>query len=90
MKEIHNKQYNGITLKLSQSLLSILQDAGIAHKETWPMEVENGTTVRQVLMDQRINPLLVPMIFQDNKKISLDTPIESDAVLILHGPLAGG
>jgi hypothetical protein len=79
-----------ITLKLSESLLSILRDMGCPKQETRRIRVETGTSVRQVLIDQGISPLLVPLIFLDNLKISMDTPLETDAVLTLHGPLAGG
>lgn len=79
-----------ITLKLSESLLSILRDMGCPKQETCRIRVYPGTPVRQVLIDQGISPLLVPMIFLDNRKISENTPLETDAVLTLHGPLAGG
>jgi hypothetical protein len=52
--------------------------------------VQAGTLVRQVLINQGISPLLVPMIFLDSRKVSVDTPLEADGVLTLHGPLAGG
>lgn len=79
-----------ITLTLSESLLSILRDAGRPAPETRRIRVSPGTPVRQVLIDQGITPLLVPLIFLDNRKISVDTPLEADGVLTLHGPLAGG
>ena len=79
-----------ITLKLSESLLSILRDMGCPKQETCRIRVETGTSVRQVLIDEGISPLLVPLIFLDNLKISMDTSLETDAVLTLHGPLAGG
>jgi hypothetical protein len=79
-----------ITVKLSESLLSILRDAGRPGQPTCRIRVEAGTLVRQVLIDQGISPLLVPLIFLDNRKISIDTPLEADGILTLHGPLAGG
>jgi hypothetical protein len=79
-----------ITLNMSESLLSILRDAGRPGQQTCRIRVKTGTSVRQVLIDQGISPLLVPMIFLDNRKVSVDTPLEADAVLSLHGPLAGG
>jgi hypothetical protein len=79
-----------VTLNLSESLLSIFRDAGSPRKQTWRIRVETGTSVLQVLIEQGISPLLVPIIFLDNRKISKDTPLETDAVLTLHGPLAGG
>jgi hypothetical protein len=79
-----------LTLKISESLLSILKDMGCPKKETCRLRVKKNTPVRQVLLEQGISPLLVPMIFLDNRKISVHTLLESDAVLTLHGPLAGG
>ncbi len=78
------------TLKISESLLSILRDMGCPKPENSSIRVVTGTPVRQVLLAQGISPLLVPMIFLDNRKISVDTPLEADGVLTLHGPLAGG
>jgi hypothetical protein len=79
-----------ITLNMSESLLSILRDAGRPGQPTRRLRVSSGTPVRQVLIDQGISPLLVPLIFLDNRKVSVDTPMEADGVLTLHGPLAGG
>ena len=79
-----------LTLNLSESLLSILRDAGRPDPETRQIRTALGTPVRQILVDQGISPLLAPLIFLDNRKISVDTPLEADGVLTLHGPLAGG
>jgi hypothetical protein len=79
-----------ITLNMSESLLSILSDAGRPGQPTSRIRVHPGTPVRQILIDQGISALLVPMIFLDNRKVSVDTPLEADGVLTLHGPLAGG
>lgn len=79
-----------ITLNMSESLLSILRDTGRPGQPTCRIRLQAGTLVRQVLIDQGISPLLVPMIFLDNRKISVDTPLETDGILTLHGPLAGG
>ena len=79
-----------ITLNMSESLLSILRDAGRPGQPTCRIRLQAGTLVRQVLIDQGISPLLVPMIFLDNRKISVDKQLETDGILTLHGPLAGG
>lgn len=84
------KKITNITLKISESLLGILRDTDCPKPEYSSIRVVTGTPVRQVLLKQGISPLLVPMIFLDNRKISMDTPLETDAVLTLHGPLAGG
>jgi hypothetical protein len=79
-----------ITLTMSESLLSILRDAGRPGQPTCRIRVQAGTPVRRILIDQGISPLLVPLIFLDRHKVSLDTTLEADGVLTLHGPLAGG
>jgi hypothetical protein len=79
-----------ITLNMSESLLSILRDAGRPGQPTSRIRVQAGTLVRQILIDQGISPLLVPLIFLDSRKVSVDTHLEADGVLTLHGPLAGG
>ncbi|WP_153307629.1 hypothetical protein [Desulfospira joergensenii] len=79
-----------ITLKLSESLLCILKDAGNPRPETFQIQVEPGSSIRRVLASQSINPLLVPMISRDSRKIPLDTILEEDVTLTLYGPLAGG
>jgi len=79
-----------LTVNMSESLLSILRDAGRPGQPTRRIRVSPGTPVRQILVNQGISPLLVPLIFLDNRKISVDTPLETDGVLTLHGPLAGG
>ncbi|MCF8087501.1 MAG: hypothetical protein K9K63_14215 [Desulfotignum sp.] len=79
-----------LTLNMSESLLSILRDAGRPGQPTRRIRVHPGTPVRQILIDQNISPLLVPLIFLDSRKVSVDTPLEVDGVLTLHGPLAGG
>ncbi len=58
--------------------------------KTFQIQVEPGSSVRQILASQFINPLLVPMISRDSRKIPLDTILEEDVTLTLYGPLAGG
>jgi hypothetical protein len=79
-----------LTLNMSESLLSILRDAGRPGQPTCRIRVQAGTLVRQILIDQDISPLLVPLIFLDSRKVFMETPLEADGVLTLHGPLAGG
>lgn len=83
-----------ITLRLSESLLCIFRDTGTPREETMHCRAASGVTVKEILIDQGINPLLVPMVAMDtkagNKKIDLNTVLEKDTVLTLYGPLAGG
>ncbi len=83
-----------ITLRLSESLLCILRDAGSPKPETSEILVEKGTTIRQILLHQGINPLLVPMAglttTRGSQRIEMDTELYADVVLTLYGPLAGG
>ena len=60
-----------ITLRLSASLLSILEDANNPKNETIFLQVEKGTTIKQILLKEKISPLLVPLISIDNKKVEL-------------------
>ena len=83
-----------ITLRLSESLLCILRDSGSPRPETCKIQVAPGTLVKEILAAQGINPLLVPMVSlktnQENKRIDTGTPMVSDGILTLYGPLAGG
>lgn len=83
-----------ITLQLSESLLCIFRDTGAPREETIHCRAVPGVTVKKILIDQGINPLLVPMVAMDtragNKKIDHNTRLEKDIVLTLYGPLAGG
>lgn len=79
-----------ITLRLSASLLSILKDADNPKNETIFLQVEKGTTIKQILLKEKISPLLVPLISIDNKKQTVNTLVETDETITLIGPLAGG
>ncbi|MEH0018274.1 MAG: hypothetical protein V6Z89_01410 [Desulfobacter sp.] len=89
-----------ITLRLSESLLCIFRDSGQPRKETVDVRVTPGTTVRDILAGQGINPLLVPMAGlsppmsgtrgNTQKRVGMDTALDSDGILTLYGPLAGG
>lgn len=83
-----------ITFKLSESLLSIFRDSQTPFNETFNVCVIPGKSVSEILIDQGINPLLVPMVARQcgkqNIRLDKDTAITEDTVLILHGPLAGG
>ncbi|MCG8616598.1 MAG: hypothetical protein MI802_10310 [Desulfobacterales bacterium] len=85
-----------ITLRLSESLLCIFRDAGTPKEEISRITIEEGTTVREILATQGINPLLVPMAgfsepdTLDQQRIDLNTPLNISGTLTLYGPLAGG
>ena len=87
-----------ITLRLSESLLCIFRDAGSPKKESCELRVAQGTTVREILADQGINPLLVPMAgwrcagddSKHQKRLEQDAVLDRDGILTLYGPLAGG
>lgn len=83
-----------ITLRLSESLLCILRDAGSERPESIRITLQAATTVKHILADQGINPLLVPMVSLDqngqSRRVDMYTPISSDGTLTLYGPLAGG
>lgn len=83
-----------ITLRMSESLLSIYRDSGTPMKEIIRLKTEPGTTVLEVIAHQGISPLLVPMVAMTTqtgtKRIDKNTPLEKDVELTLYGPLAGG
>ncbi len=83
-----------ITLRLSESLLSIFRDTGSPRPDTAEISLASATTVKAVLLSQGINPLLVPMAsFQtgkENRRVEKETPLTTDGILTLYGPLAGG
>lgn len=87
-----------ITLRLSESLLCILRDAGTPKPETSEICIASGCLVKALLSDQGINPLLVPMVGlsipasrdKTQKRINMNTFLDQDGILTLYGPLAGG
>lgn len=79
-----------ITLRLSESLLSILKDAGNPKTEIRRHQADKGATIRDVLVREGISPLLVPMITINNVRTPAGTVLESDTTVTLIGPLAGG
>ena len=84
-----------ITLHLSESLLCILRDSNNPKPEKMELQAAPGAPLRDLLISQNINPLLVPMAAQKqpdgtNMKIPLTTTLDADTHIILYGPLAGG
>lgn len=80
-----------ITLKLSESLLSIYKTAGIDFKETFNIMSDTPMTIRDILMNAEISPILTPMIIVNNKSCSsINEVIVEDSTITLIGPLAGG
>ncbi len=83
-----------IKLRLSESLLSLFRDSGTPRNEIVLCRTEPGITVQEILADQNINPLLVPMVSVEtgngHQRINRDTVLREDVVLTLYGPLAGG
>ncbi|MZQ99209.1 MAG: hypothetical protein GT601_16200 [Acidaminobacter sp.] len=80
-----------ITIKLSESLLSIYKTAGIDFKETFNIMSDTPMTIRDILMNAEISPMLTPMIIVNNKSCSsINEVIVEDSTITLIGPLAGG
>jgi len=83
-----------ISLRLSESLLCIFRDTGSPRPETSRISVPAGTRVHEIMAAQGINPLLVPMASfkagKENKRVDKDSPITTNGILTLYGPLAGG
>ncbi|SLM30160.1 hypothetical protein MTBBW1_2130055 [Desulfamplus magnetovallimortis] len=79
-----------VTLRLSESLLCILKDIKKTKHETYNIQVKKGTTIREVLLNEGIHPLLAPMVVIDNTRVDINTVLENDQVVTLFGPLSGG
>lgn len=80
-----------ITLRLSESLLSIYRETANPLKEVRVLNLDEPTKLHSILMKAGINPSLTPMIIINNKRVSsLDFLIDYDATITLIGPLAGG
>jgi len=80
-----------VTLKLSESLLSIYKETEKPLQEIMVLNLENPSTLREILIKADINPLMAPMIIIKNQRCqSLDYLIENDETITLIGPLAGG
>jgi sulfur carrier protein ThiS len=79
-----------ITLKLSESLLSIYHAAGQHMAETIVMELTEPMTIAQILEQVGINPLLTPMVLVDEEMCKPTQLIEQNSAITLIGPLAGG
>ena len=79
-----------IELKLSASLLCILKDVNKPKAETYTLQVKKGTSIRELLLMEGINPLLAPMVTIDSQKVDLHTLLNKDETVTIFGPLAGG
>lgn len=79
-----------IKLRLAESLLCILKDVNNPKQENIALQVEKGTTIKEILLREGINPLLAPMVTIGNKKMDIHFPVEKDETITLFGPLSGG
>ncbi|MDF2676192.1 MAG: hypothetical protein K0Q97_485 [Bacillota bacterium] len=80
-----------ITLRLSESLLSIYRETANPLNEVMVINLEEPTTLHSIIIKAGINPSLTPMIIINNKRISsLNLLIDNDEIITLIGPLAGG
>jgi len=79
-----------ITLRLSESLLSIYREKGGAPGEIIVIDVEEPATVAEIVELAGVNLLLAPLILLDGAACRPDAAVANDAVITLIGPLAGG
>ncbi|SCZ80275.1 MoaD/ThiS family protein [Acidaminobacter hydrogenoformans] len=80
-----------ITIKLSESLLSIYKTSGVEFEETFMIDTEGAVTIKEILNQAGISPMLTPMIIVNNKACSsLNEVIDEASTITLIGPLAGG
>ncbi|SHJ55615.1 hypothetical protein SAMN02745751_02833 [Dethiosulfatibacter aminovorans DSM 17477] len=75
-----------ITVKLSNSMLLIYEDK----KETEKLVIDKPMTVNEILMEIGVNPILAPMILIDSKRVGKNHIIDSNELITVIGPLAGG
>lgn len=80
-----------ITLRLSESLLSIYRETSNPLQEVMVINLYEPTTLHSIIVKVGINPALVPMIIINNKRVSyLNVLVDNDETITLIGPLAGG
>ena len=79
-----------ITLRLSESLLSIYRSSGQNFDETITLELEGEPNINQILAHVGISPLLTPLISIEGRTCGLSHSLEKDTEITLIGPLAGG
>ena len=85
-----------LELRLSESLMCIFREVGPGVAESAEVTVPVGTRVREILVNQGINPLLVPMVlFREsggagNRQLGMNDSLDASGTLTLYGPLAGG
>lgn len=79
-----------ITLRLSESLLSIYRASEKEFDETIVLDLDGSMSIRQVLQHVGINPILTPLISIEGQTYGLDHILEDSSVITLIGPLAGG
>ena len=75
-----------IVLHLSGGLRAILPHL----PEEIAIDVEEPVSLREILVQAGINPLLVVLITVDGKRGEKDQVIDHDARIGLVGPMAGG
>ena len=79
-----------ITLRLSESLLSIYRDSGNMMGEVVTITLMGPLSVHEILEHAGISSFLTPLISVDGQICSLNHIVNHDSVITLIGPLAGG
>ena len=80
-----------VTLKLTESLLSIFKDMGKPLVETMEVYLDEPTTLRSIVSGIGINPILVPFVrLEDRRQLSLNYLVSNEETITLIGPIAGG
>jgi hypothetical protein len=75
-----------ITLHLSGGLRAVLEQL----PEQVKLEVEGPASVRDILIQAGINPVLVMVVTVDGDRGDKEQIIDHDAAIGLIGPMAGG
>ncbi len=80
-----------VTLKLTESLLSIFSDMGRPMEETMEVYLDEPATLRSIISGIGINPILVPFVRLENRRqLSLNYLVSNEETITLIGPIAGG
>jgi hypothetical protein len=73
-------------ITLTASLRAVLEDK----PEVLVREIDQPVSIRQLLIETGINPMVVMKIFVDGVQGSKEYPIDKDVEIVLMGPVSGG
>lgn len=75
-----------VKIILTASLRAVLEDK----PEVVVLEIDEPMSIRQLLIETGINPLIVMKIFVDGVQGNKEDHIDKDVEIVLMGPVSGG